>query len=274
MRDWTPFADLNAVLGDFVESTQQILGDDFVGAYLQGSFALESADEESDVDFIVATAREVSDAQRNALQAMHQRLYALATPWAQHLEGSYVPRDVLRRVDPTRRPLLYLDNGATELELDNHCNTAVARWLLREHGVVLGGPDPRELVEVVTSDRLRDEARQTLAEYAAWAFESEERFELACGGAPAMSRWKQPYLVLTLCRILNTIADGHVAPKWRAGEWAVTALDSEWAPLIRQALDDRADPWGRVHKPADRAGIDRTLAFAAYAERVGATLGA
>jgi len=34
----TPFPELNAVLDELVSRVQSILGDDFVGAYLQGSF--------------------------------------------------------------------------------------------------------------------------------------------------------------------------------------------------------------------------------------------
>lgn len=271
MPGWTPYRDLNALLADFVESARGILGGEFVGAYLQGSFAIGGADEHSDVDFIVVTERDVADEHRAALQAMHQRFYALPTPWAQHLEGSYVPRDVLRHVDPARRPLLYLDNGATELELDNHCNSAVVRWLLRGHGVVLAGPEPADLVEPVEAQQLRAEALAAMDEYVRWARESQERFESMCG-VPAMSRWKQPYLVLTLCRILHTLVEGRVASKPAAGEWAVDNLDAEWSPLIRAALDDRPDPWGRVHQPATREDIDRTLEFADYAARKAATL--
>ncbi len=108
----------------------------------------------SDVDFIVVTKGEVTPGQQAELEVLHQRLYALPTSWAQHLDGSYVPRKVLRRPDAQRRPLLYLDNGATEFTLDNHDNTAVVRWSLREHGVVLAGPSPRELVEPITPDQL------------------------------------------------------------------------------------------------------------------------
>src|SRR5688572_5325159 len=136
----TVYADLNALLVDFVGRVRTILDANFCGAYLQGSFAVGDADEHSDVDFIVATHDEVTDAQLQGLQAMHEQLHALDVPWAQHLEGSYVPTTRLRRVDPSRSPYLYLDNGAKELIRDNHCNTAVVRWSLREHGVVLAGP--------------------------------------------------------------------------------------------------------------------------------------
>lgn len=272
MAEWTPFEDLNALLRTFVGNAREILGDNFVGAYLQGSFAVGDADEHSDVDFIVATTGDATAAHRIELQEMHRRLYAEPTPWAQHLEGSYVPLDVLRRVDPSRRPLLYLDNGATALTLDSHCNTAVVRWSLRECGVVLAGPGPAELIDPVTPEQLRAEAHVALAEYMSWAGESQQRFEAACG-VPAMSRWKQPYLVLTFCRILHTLAEGRVDSKRVAGEWAAASLDPEWSPLIRRALDDRPDPWRRVHRPARRDDIDRTFEFAGYAARKAATLG-
>ena len=96
-------------------------------------------------------------------------------------------------------------------------------------------------------------------EYAIFAREPQTPFETG------MSRWKQPYLVLTFCRLLHTLESGRVASKWAAGEWALDTLDPEWSSLIRQALDDRPDPWLRVHEAADRQVADRTLAFVDHA---------
>jgi len=203
------------------------------------------------------THGEVSDEQLAALQAMHQRLFQLDVPWAQHLEGSYVPKERLRRVDPSRSPFVYLDNGATELELDNHCNTAVVRWSLREHGVVLSGPEPKTVIDPVSADQLRSEAREAMVEFAEWAPGPTK--------AGGMSRWKQPYLVLNLCRMLHTLETGKVASKRAGGEWALGALEPEWSDLIQEALDDRPDPWGRVYQPADPTTAERTLAFVDYA---------
>ncbi len=42
---------------DLVDGVRAALEDDFVGAYLVGSFALGAADEFSDVDFVVVTER-------------------------------------------------------------------------------------------------------------------------------------------------------------------------------------------------------------------------
>ena len=249
----TAFPDLNALLDDLVAGVQAILGENFCGAYLQGSFAVGDADVHSDVDFIVATHEDVSGEQAAALQAMHQRIYALDTPWAQHLEGSYVPKERLRRVDPARSPFLYLDNGATELIRDNHCNTAVVRWSLHEHGVVLAGPDPQSLLEPVAAEQLRAEVINILSEWVDWA------------KAPKMNRWRQPFIVVSFCRMLHTLETGKVASKREAGEWALKTLDSRWTSLIERALDDRPDPVLRVHQLADAEVIDDTAAFVDYA---------
>lgn len=256
----TVYPELNAVLEELVASVRAILGENLCGAYLLGSFAVGDADIHSDVDFIVATNDEVGVEPLAALQKMHKRIYALDVPWAQHLEGSYIPAQSLRRRDPSRPSFLYLDNGATELVWDNHCNTEVVRWTLREYGIVLAGLDPKSLVDPVSADQLRDEARAGMDEYANWAREPQTR-----PGVGVMSRWKQPYLVLTFCRLLHTLSSGRVASKREAGEWAIGALDPEWSSLIQRALDDRPDPWGRVHQPAEPEAIERTLAFVDYA---------
>jgi len=249
----TVYPELNVVLEELLSSVRAILGDNFCGAYLQGSFAVGEADEHSDVDFIVATNDEVTDEQLAGLQAMHGRIYALASPWAQHLEGSYIPKGRLRSVDPRHGQFLFLDNGASELVLDEHCNTALVRWVLREHGVGLAGPNPGTLVDPVAPAQLREEALRMIDTYVDWAHEG------------AMNRWKQPYLVLTFCRILHTLHAGVVASKREAGEWARDALDRKWTAVIQRALDDRPDPWARYYQPAEPEVEARTLEFVDYA---------
>jgi RimJ/RimL family protein N-acetyltransferase len=255
----TAYPELNGVLDELVASLRAILGENFCGAYLQGSFALGDADEHSDVDFIVATHDELSDTQVAGLQAMHERLYGLDSPWAQHLEGSYVPGKELRQVDRSRAPYWYLDNGASELVRDNHCNTAVVRWSLREHGVVLAGPEPKSLVDPVSAEELTGDVRWALREWADWLPNND------------LSRRAQSLLVLTVCRMLYTVELGRVPTKREAGEWALRALDSRWSSLIQGALDDRPDPWAKVREPAAQETVDRTLAFFDFAMKKTAT---
>jgi hypothetical protein len=250
----TRFPELDELLADVVSGVRAILGDDFVAAYLQGSFALGSADEWSDVDFVVVVERPV--AELVPLDALHGELYARETHWAQHLEGSYLPRSLVRQVDPARTPVPFLDNGSSHLVLDPHCNTALVRWVLLRHGIVLAGPPPAELIEPVAPDELRREARAALADYAAWAAELD-----------AMRSWEQPYLVLTLSRILRTIECADVVSKPAAADWAASRLPA-WADLIAAAVADRNDRWQRALGPADPELAAQTRAFAAEAAKL------
>ena len=258
MTEPTPFSDLNGVLAELVRGVQAALAANVCGVYLVGSFAVGDADRHSDVDFLVVTERQVSQAEEAALQALHGRVHDLPAAWAQHLEGSYVPKEALRRVDPGRQPLLYLDNGARELIWDDHCNTALVRWSLREHGIALAGPSAERLVDPVSEDELRGEARDTLQETAAWAHALADRRR---DDALAFSRWAQPYLVLSCCRMLHTLTSGTIVSKQTAGTWALATLDSRWHPLIRAALDDRPNPWQRVRQAAPADAVAETVAF-------------
>lgn len=96
----------------------------------------------------------------------------------------------------------------------------VVRWTLREHGIVLAGPDPKTLVEPVSAHQVRSEVRVAMGEWAEWAPEPTK--------AGGMSSWKQQLLVLSFCRMLHTLDTGEVTSKRKAGECALGALDAEW----------------------------------------------
>jgi hypothetical protein len=75
------------------------------------------------------------------------------------------------------------------------------RWIVREHGVTLAGPSPKELVDEVDPDvlraKMREEARAFLPGMLTWI--------------GLDSPWAQRYAVTTLCRILYTLETGQVA---------------------------------------------------------------
>jgi hypothetical protein len=62
-----------------------------------------------------------------------------------------------RRYELNQPPWHYLDNGSLQFELSNHDNTNVARWSLRNHGIVLAGTPVSEVVDEVTSEMLTNE---------------------------------------------------------------------------------------------------------------------
>ena len=248
--------DLNAVLQDLVSSVQTILGPNFVGAYLQGSFALGDWDSHSDVDFLVAIDHPLSDAELAALQEMHGRIYDRPSPWAQHLEGSYFPRDLLKQGDLAKTPLYYLDNASRELILSNHDNELVVRWITREYGLALAGPEADSLVAPVPAKDLRQEVFTTMR---TWGREILE------GEYPIDNRWAQPFAVLSTCRMLHTLHTARITSKPTAARWAQATLDSRWVDLIQRAWDDRPNPSVKVRQPADPDDVERTRAFIEYA---------
>src|SRR5438105_9423465 len=98
------YAELKSVLQKLVANVQATVADTFVGMYLQGSLAVGDFDRHSDVDFIVVVREELSDDHIAALDLLHDRIYSLASEWAQHLEGSYFPAAILRRAECAGTP--------------------------------------------------------------------------------------------------------------------------------------------------------------------------
>lgn len=259
MNQPTPYPELNAVLIELLEGTRAILVENLVGLYLNGSFALGGFDDDSDVDFIVVTETDVTEAQETALQAMHGSIYDLETPWAQHLEGSYITADLLKRSDPTHTALLYLDNGARKLIRSDHCNTLVVRWTMREHGIALAGSDPKTLIDPVVPDELRQEAAAITHK---WHLEIEAEPEML------HNRWLQTYAVVTHCRMLYTVQNGTITSKPNAVNWARETLDSRFSGLIERAWADRPNPSLKSKQQADPDESQRTLEFVRYAFQV------
>ena len=195
----TQYSELNSVLEDLVTSVQGALADAFVGAYLQGSFAIGDFDRHSDVDFIIAVRDELSDDQVAALQAIHQRVYGLGSEWARHLEGSYFPVAILRDYRQSGNPLWYLDHGSESLARSDHCNTLVVRSVVREHALVLAGPSPKTLVDPVPVDALRREIGDTIRDWGQQILDHPERYR---------NRFYQGFIVLNYCRMLHDLVEG------------------------------------------------------------------
>ena len=251
----TRFPELNVVLQELTQRARNILGDNFAGAYLQGSFAVGDADIHSDCDFLIPVHGQVTATQEAGLRALHDELPTRAEHWARHLEGSYPPAGELRTLRGIGRKWLYVDHGWREMQWSAHCNTEVVRWSLHECGVRLAGPDPGTLVDPVPADvlraRMRSYAQEFLPELFTWT-----GFHVA---------WTQRYAVTTFCRILHTIETGRVTSKKAALLWARDHLDPGWSGLIQQVIDDRALGWD-PDQPPRQGSVEQTLAFADYAK--------
>lgn len=253
----TRYAELNGVLHDLVTGAQSALGDAFVGAYLQGSFALGAGDLHSDCDFLVVVRERPDAEQEVALRALHRDLPHREGHWNRHLEGSYAVAGDLRTVDGMGAEWLYADHGADEMQWSDHCNQAWTRWILREHGVTLLGPCPVELIDPVPEDVLRKQARAGLGTLT----------DDVLGWCPPRIAWCQRYLVVQAARSLYTVRTAQVASKRDALRWAMMHGDPRWRPLLQQVQADR----DRGFDPDDRprpGSVDAAREFAAYVAAV------
>ena len=251
----TAYAELNIVLGELIGSAQETLGDLFIGAYLQGSFALGDYDHHSDVDFIIVLEEALPEGEVHALQEMHARIYDLNSRWGQHLEGSYFPKGVLRHDSQRDRKLWYLDNGARSLVKSTHCNTIVVRWVVREYGVTLAGPAPDTLIEQIPVEKLREEILETITAWGQEILDEPQRYN---------NRFYQGFIVLNFCRMLHDLRAGTTSSKRVGAEWAKRHLDPIWSDLIDRAWDGRPNPALSVRPPADHQDFEDTLKFVQY----------
>ena len=251
----TPYPELNAVLQQLVESVQAILSDNFVAACLQGSFAVGDFDLHSDVDFIIVIEQKLSDNEVIALQAMHERIFNLDCAWAKHLEGSYFPKETLRHHSMLGEKLWYLDHGAQSLIRSDHCNTIVVRWIVREHGLALAGPDPAFLVDPIPVALLRREILASINDWGQQILADPEQIN---------NRFYQAFAVLNYCRMLHDLIVGSPGSKLSGAEWAKKRLDPSWRGLIDRAWGGRPNPAVSVRQPADPAELKSTVAFIQY----------
>jgi hypothetical protein len=227
------------------------IGDDLVGLYLSGSLGLGDFDPvSSDVDVLLATAGPLPGPAVERLRRLHGALRAEGG-WAARLEVVYLPLAALRRFDPEDAGRYPIGPSDRDFTLGRQGPTWVLdRWVAREHGLVVVGPDPRELIEPIGPEQLRAAVRASLAGH--WTLEGTDVAWLR-------PRNYQAFAVLSMCRDLYVLEHGTVVSKPAAAAWASRRLGPPWTAQIERALGWRSD-----ERIDDRA-LPQTLAFVAHA---------
>ncbi len=241
-------AQVSALLRDLTAQLPLILGKNLVGIYLYGSLTQRAFDPaRSDVDCIVVTQRDLSDAQFSRLGAWLTEA-AQSNPWVARLQMSFLIKQQVLTMDS--KSCLYQFGILKRSGSDG--NPII--WLnVLESGVVLFGPPPESFVPPITPELLFQ------------ALEREVGYLREEISDKPQSEWRnvpfyRAYAVLTLCRILYSLRKGRIVSKPRAARWAIKHLPSEWHELILQALR------GKDAKPSARIPLVRIRMFMAFAE--------
>ena len=258
-----PYPELREVLSLFADGIAAELKENLVGIYMVGSLATGDFDLDSDVDYLVVTKAELTEADMKPIQDIHIKLHAMDCYPAKHLEGSYISiRDLKDWSVVGKKKLYYFDNGSTMYEQTTHDNQWHVRWVLRERGITLVGQKPGTLLPEIPKDELIDEIKTSMLQHVE-IFQAEINSPLAfCN-----SRFGQSFFVLTCCRMLHTLHTATVQSKKAGMTWAKQNVDPEWTKIIDQAWEEREGVrfCVKIGQRAEQALLDETLAFMQYA---------
>jgi hypothetical protein len=224
------------------------------GSLAQGDFNRAS----SDIDVIVVTEREVTDDQFARLDAMHAAFRAGGSPWVEKIEAAYIQKDALNlpASQSSRYPQLEKDRAFAREPLE--IGWPFQRYVLRNQGIVIAGPDPVTLMAPVATAELSGAA---LAITRMWQQEVRSN--------PSWLDWvrqrpEQRFVLVTLCRSLYTLERGTLASKAAAAQWAQEALERTWGSLVARSFAEREGV-----SELTGAELAETLAFIDYtAERL------
>lgn len=230
-----PYCELPNVLKRLSTELHRVIDNKIIGIYLVGSLATGDFDIDSDVDFLVVINAELNDYEVSQVEDVHKRIFEQDCYPAKHLEGSYISNAVLNNFENVgKTPIWYIDNGSTSLEESTHDNQWNVRWVLRERGIALFGPNPIELLPPIPLYKMRVELIDSMKSI-------ERSFEEVIDEPLSFfnSRFGQSFTVLTICRILQTLKTGKVQSKLDGMKWAIDELDPSWHSFIRQAWKER-----------------------------------
>jgi len=205
--------------------------------------------ETSDVDLLAVTERGVSDAEFASLVALHSSIAEQPHPFAMRLEIAYIDRAALRRFQPGFRfPTLGQGAGETLIWAEHHTNWILERWTVREHGMILFGPPPNELIDPIAPAEIVAAVQARVQVWAEWASDLTN------------PEWQAPrshkaYVVETMCRALYTMAQGEIASKAHSVAWARQNLPEPWRTLV-----EHSQRW-HTDNTVDHTLIPRVQAF-------------
>ncbi len=213
---------IRSLMNDLASGLRSILGAGLVGIYLGGSVSLgDFCEASSDLDFLVVTDGVISPEDLLAIGMLHSELLDLH-PAAFRLEGDYAPRQFLVPEGTTvpvpgcERGIFLPKVGEIMLSADNIYN-------MRENGILIWGPPPKEILPPVSPDQVRSAVRTILLDGPGCCHTPEEAADE----------------ILNICRSLCALETGVPTSKTEGAHWARQNLGTRWFPVIDAAVGVR-----------------------------------
>ena len=225
----TPYKDVNEILHRLSQGLVKIFGKKLIGFYFTGSlsygnFRMES----SDIDLVAVLETLPSGKKLESVKKLHLQIEEKYKKWAKRIECSYISSDMLKNILPPSVPRPYIGEGVFYPKAPYGNEWLINYYLLYTHGVALIGPDFRELVQPIDIVDVQKACIRDL--FKEWKPKITDPTYL-------QNSHYQSYVVLNLCRILNTVMCAKLASKKNSASW----IKSEYPPW--RNLIEKAEEW-------------------------------
>jgi predicted nucleotidyltransferase len=240
-------AQVHTIILQWIDVLRSINVTGLRGFYLYGSIALGAYDEAtSDVDFLAVTKEPLTMGEVKRLEEAYGDLLG-REPLLARLEGNVLAENQL---DLQAKVVCPQCTEGRFFYRERYDYNAVTLYSLRQHGVTLVGPEPKELLPPVSQADLRTEMEYNLQFLGRrFPYYAEHSVEY------------QAFGIVTLCRILYTVMTGEISDKRAAARFAATLVDQPWSGLVHRTLTAAE---ARFHDVERLATEEELLAFHRY----------
>lgn len=222
----TPYSEINDLIDSLTAGTTSLFGERLVGIYLFGSLTYGDFNiESSDIDLVAILKEPVQPTEYDSLNNLHQKIAEKYPQWAKRLEVSYTPIQMLTEKQPPKEPRPYYGEGIFYPAAPYGNEWIINLYLLHMHGRAVVGPEFTTLVEPIEIADVQAACVKDL--FTEWEPKLREPAWLD-------NSHYQAYLVLNLCRILNTVLNASALSKKKSAT-AIKQEFPEWTDLIQTA---------------------------------------
>jgi predicted nucleotidyltransferase len=230
-------SEVTALVDQLVRGIHTELGDNLVGIYPRGSLAYgDFIENYSDIDLLVVTRLAVAEDEFRRLLDFHKRIAKLPNPYAEEIEITYIDQESVREFQPGKRfPTLERGKNKALGWVEHHHNWLLERSTIWEYAEAYYGPNPRTLINPISSEDIIQAVCHRLQDWAAWAQNDDDPDWL-------LANSYKVYFVETMCRAFYTLKTGKLASKPKSVEWSFENLPPGWREFVASTRDWKTDP--------------------------------
>jgi len=222
----TPYELVNIVIAEFSQGIIDQLKDNVVGIYLFGSLTYGDFNAEScDIDLMVVVNTPLTKEDILLVKSTHQLIEQKYPMWNHRIEASYTPLYMLNNILPPKEPRPYYGEGIMHEASEYGNEWIINLYLLYGYGKTVTGTDIRDLINKIDIVEVQKACIRDLFKEWEPKLNTPEWLE---------NSHYQSYLVLNLCRILNTVINAEAWSKKASASW-VKIKYPEWSELISSA---------------------------------------